>query len=161
MNRLNLPGSPNILPLNVINSRPIDYPEVTDERGEPTAFPLLERIDITNEELRPILRHLLGRYMVTVDSTWSDRISREYNLSCVTLDGDTTSSRGVITGGYRDTTRSKLKLYTEIHRTDSETLKRLETDHETLRQERKSLEQQATELMDLINNKEAAVARYR
>merc|ERR1719245_761340 len=158
---MNLPGSPNILPLNTIDTREFDYPEPTDERGEPTAFSLLERLDVTNEEVRPILRQLVGRYMVTVDSQWSDRIMREYNFSCVTLDGDKTSNRGVMTGGYRDSNKSRLRLYTEVHRTDGEHLKILEQEYEQLRQERKKLEDQATELMDLINSKEAAVARYR
>merc|ERR1711881_8011 len=153
MNKQNLPGSPNFLPLETTRVEELKYPELFDENNASVAFPLWERIEVEDERFTKIVKWMVGRYMVTVDSKWSTKISREYTLSCVTLDGDMNSHRGVIQGGHRDPGRSKLKAHHEIHNLDNEQLKDLEEDYSRLRKEKNKLEEQSQKLLDDISNK--------
>lgn len=161
MNKQNLPGTPQIIPLTSLSDHDYRYPEVTDETGELTAFPLVERLDVSRPDFLPVAKHLVGRYMVTVDTTWSSRIANEYNLSCVTLGGDTTSARGVISGGYRDLSKSRLRLYQEIHRFDDEKLENLKTEMFKLQEEKKNLENNTHKFHENVGNKEAEIKKQR
>jgi len=161
MNKMDLPGTPITLPLNTLSNLDYNYPEIYDENGEITAFPLIERMNVSRKDFIPVAKHLVGRYMVTVDSQWSDKISREYNLSCVTLAGDTTSSRGVISGGYRDLSKSRLRLYQEIHKIDEIKLQELIENYNSLKTKKANMETDTSKLRENISNKEAEVNRYR
>lgn len=166
MNRQNLPGSPNCQPLDDVRKNDVEYNypdenQLVDENGEPCAFPLAERIEVTDEYMMPLIRKIFGKYMVTVDSFWSSKIARDYNLSCVTLEGDMTSHTGVISGGYRDQTRSKLRLHHEIHRSDEVQLKGFEAEFKILKEEKRGLDDTNQKLLDDIANKEGMVQRYR
>lgn len=161
LNKQNLPGTPQMLPLETLVDADYDYPEVYDEHDEIAAFPLIERIEVSRQDFVVVAKHIFGRYMVTVDSMYSNKIAKEYNLSCVTLDGDTTSSKGVISGGYRDQTKSRLKIYQEIHRTDEKVLNDLIQQHSNLKKEKRSLDEETNKLQQDIAEKEQSVYKFR
>ena len=62
------------------------------------------------------LRYIFGRTLICRNLEVATKMAQEYHLDCVTLDGDQVSSKGSLTGGYFNKSRSRL----EIQKTRSE-----------------------------------------
>ena len=62
------------------------------------------------------LRYIFGRTLICRNLEVATQLARTTGLDCVTLDGDQVSSKGSLTGGYFNKSRSRL----EIQKTRSE-----------------------------------------
>ena len=72
---------------------------------------------LTYEEMYDkALRYIFGRTLICRNLEVATQLARTTGLDCVTLDGDQVSSKGSLTGGYFNKSRSRL----EIQKTRSE-----------------------------------------
>ena len=92
-----------------MNVRHIDYPQTKD------AIAMVSKL--TYEEMYDkALRYIFGRTLICRNLEVATQLARTTGLDCVTLDGDQVSSKGSLTGGYFNKSRSRL----EIQKTRSE-----------------------------------------
>lgn len=78
------------------------------------AFPILNKIVPVQKELYPALQAVFGSTLVARSISVAASLSKEYNVNCVTLDGDTVNKTGAMAGGYSDNSRSRLKAFKEL-----------------------------------------------
>eukprot|EP00871_Galdieria_phlegrea_P005779 jgi/Galph1/689/GphlegSOOS_G5386.1 len=78
------------------------------------AFPILNKITPKYEELHSALQAIFHSTMIARSITVATTLSKEYNINCVTLDGDTVNKTGAMTGGYADQSRSRLKAFKQL-----------------------------------------------
>ena len=89
--------------------RHLDYPQTKDAIAMVTKLDYEDRYD-------KALRYIFGRTLICRNLEVATQLARTTGLDCVTLDGDQVSSKGSLTGGYFNKSRSRL----EIQKTRSE-----------------------------------------
>lgn len=62
------------------------------------------------DRLDKAMRYIFGKTLICRNLEIATNISKQYNLDCITLDGDQVSSKGTLTGGYFKNVRSKLEI---------------------------------------------------
>jgi len=97
------------MPLNRLHVRNIDYPNTKDAIAMVSKLEYVEKYDTA-------LRYIFGRTLICRNLEVATQLARTTGLDCVTLDGDQVSSKGSLTGGYFNKSRSRL----EIQKTRSE-----------------------------------------
>ncbi len=109
MNRQKLPGEVTFMPLNRLHVRQIEYPQTKD------AIAMVSKLEY-EDKYDKALRYIFGRTLICRNLEVATQLARTTGLDCVTLDGDQVSSKGSLTGGYFNKSRSRL----EIQKTRSE-----------------------------------------
>merc|ERR1712203_154440 len=109
MNKSKLPGEVTFMPLNRLHVRNIDYPNTKD------AIAMMGKLTY-DDMYDKALRYIFGRTLICRNLEVATQLARTTGLDCVTLDGDQVSSKGSLTGGYFNKSRSRL----EIQKTRSE-----------------------------------------
>ena len=109
MNKQKLPGEVTFMPLNRLSVKDIDYPQTND------AIPMVSKLTYS-DRYHKALKYIFGRTLICRNLEVATHLARSTRLDCVTLDGDQVSSKGSLTGGYFNTSRSRL----EIQKTRSE-----------------------------------------
>jgi len=128
MNKQKFPGEVTFMPLNRLNVRPIDYPQTKD------AIAMVNKL--TYEDMYDkALRYIFGRTLICRNLEIATQLARTTGLDCVTLDGDQVSSKGSLTGGYFNKSRSRL----EIQKTRSEKTEEIAQQDEDMRELRGKL----------------------
>ena len=111
-----------------LNVRPIDYPQTKD------AIAMVNKL--TYEDMYDkALRYIFGRTLICRNLEIATQLARTTGLDCVTLDGDQVSSKGSLTGGYFNKSRSRL----EIQKTRSEKTEEIAQQDEDMRELRGKL----------------------
>jgi len=62
------------------------------------------------EKYEKAVRHIFGRTLICRELEAAVRTAKSHRFDCVTLDGDKVASKGVLTGGYYNTSRSSLEI---------------------------------------------------
>lgn len=101
-------GRVTFMPLNKLKNgnQNIDYP------SDPNipCTPLIKKIKY-DMQFDCVVKQVFGRALVVKDLTNGLSISKQYKLSCITLDGDRVDGKGVLTGGYLEQSKkSRLEL---------------------------------------------------
>jgi structural maintenance of chromosome 3 (chondroitin sulfate proteoglycan 6) len=65
---------------------------------------------VYEDRLDKAMRYIFGKTLICRNLEIATNISKQYNLDCITLDGDQVSSKGTLTGGYFKNVRSKLEI---------------------------------------------------
>ncbi|XP_018569420.1 structural maintenance of chromosomes protein 3 [Anoplophora glabripennis] len=137
MNRQKLPGEVTFMPLNRLNVRDQDYPNDSD------AIPMVSKLHY-DPKYDKAMRYLFGKTLICRNLDVATKLARTTGLDCVTLDGDQVSSKGSLTGGYFNSSRSRL----EMQKNRSETI----TQIEQCEQELKSLRAELAKTEASINS---------
>ncbi|XP_067638246.1 structural maintenance of chromosomes protein 3 isoform X2 [Eurosta solidaginis] len=103
MNKLKLPGEVTFMPLNRLQVKIHDYPE------DPDSIPMLSKLKY-DEQHDKALRYIFGKTLICRNLERATELAKSTGLDCVTLDGDQVSSKGSLTGGYFNTSRSRLEI---------------------------------------------------
>lgn len=74
------------------------------------------------------IRYIFGKTLICRNLEVATKLARTTQLDCVTLEGDQVSSKGSLTGGYFNTSRSRL----EIQKTRSELMAQIKASEEEL-----------------------------
>lgn len=91
------------------------------------------------------VRHIFGRTLICRELEAAVRTAKSHRFDCVTLDGDKVASKGVLTGGYYNTSRSSLEIQKRrsiLHQEKEE----LESHMSSLKKELASIEEKIKEL---------------
>ncbi|XP_030767643.1 structural maintenance of chromosomes protein 3-like [Sitophilus oryzae] len=136
MNRQTLPGEVTFMPLNRLNVREMDYPNDAD------AIAMVSKLDY-DRKYDKAMRYLFGKTLICRHLDAATKLARSTGLDCVTLDGDQVSSKGSLTGGYFNTSRSRL----EMQKNRTETISQIQQ----CEQELKNLKSELTKTEASIN----------
>ncbi|XP_030759772.1 structural maintenance of chromosomes protein 3-like [Sitophilus oryzae] len=136
MNRQTLPGEVTFMPLNRLNVREQNYPNDAD------AIAMVSKLDY-DPKYDKAMRYLFGKTLICRHLDAATKLARITGLDCVTLDGDQVSSKGSLTGGYFNTSRSRL----EMQKNRTETIAQIQQCEEEL----KKLKSELTETEASIN----------
>merc|ERR1719150_423032 len=122
MNKSKLPGEVTFMPLNRLHVRNIDYPNTKD------AIAMVSKLEY-EEKYDTALRYIFGRTLICRNLEVATQLARTTGLDCVTLDGDQVSSKGSLTGGYFNKSRSRL----EIQKTRTEKTEEIQSQEDEMR----------------------------
>ena len=86
-----------------IQARREKYPQAQD------ALPLIDKIEY-DRQYEIVMLYVFGKTLICRNIEVATKYARQQGYDCITLDGDQVSRRGALTGGYIDTTRSKLGI---------------------------------------------------
>lgn len=103
MNKLKLPGEVTFMPLNRLQVKVHDYPE------DPDSIPMISKLRY-EEQYDKALRYIFGKTLICRNLERATELAKSTGLDCVTLEGDQVSSKGCLTGGYFNTSRSRLEM---------------------------------------------------
>ncbi|CAF3277864.1 unnamed protein product [Rotaria sp. Silwood2] len=120
-------GEIHFLPLNVLD---VQHNTLSHING---ASPLIDQLQWV-PKVEKAVRHVFNRIMLCEDFNSATRTARQYDVDCVTLDGDQVQRKGALTGGYIDRKISRLELQRSIKQLRA-TLNKYEEEYEKLRQE--------------------------
>lgn len=106
-------GRITLMPLAQLRPRPVNVPRSNN------AFPILNKItyDVKYEKA---FQQVFGKSVLCASRDVATQIARAHNVDCVTMDGDTTSKRGAVSGGYTDPTASRLLYVRDVNRLKKE-----------------------------------------
>ncbi|KAF2893300.1 hypothetical protein ILUMI_12856 [Ignelater luminosus] len=139
MNRQKLPGEVTFMPFNRLNVREIDYPQDAD------AIPMVSKLRY-DEKYDKAIRYLFGKTLICRNLDVATKLARTTGLDCVTLDGDQVSSKGSLTGGYFNTSRSRL----EMQKTRSELMEQIKQCEEKLKTLRENLRETEASINSIV-----------
>lgn len=140
MNRQKLPGEVTFMPLNRLHVRHLDYPQTKDAIAMVSKLEYEDRYD-------KALRYIFGRTLICRNLEVATQLARTTGLDCVTLDGDQVSSKGSLTGGYFNKSRSRL----EIQKTRSEKIEEIQQQDEEMRELRMKLTEIEAEINKVVS----------
>ncbi len=103
MNKQKLPGEVTFMPLNRLQVKIHDYPD------DPDSIPMISKLKY-EEQYDKALRYIFGKTLICRNLERATELAKTTGLDCVTLEGDQVSSKGCLTGGYFNTSRSRLEL---------------------------------------------------
>ncbi|KAK7571814.1 hypothetical protein V9T40_014286 [Parthenolecanium corni] len=135
INNQKLPGEVTFMPCNRMTVRPMKYPSSSD------AIPMVNKLEY-EVKLDKAMRYIFGKTLICRNLEIATEISKQYNLDCITLDGDQVSSKGTLTGGYFKNVRSKL----EVQKQRNEFMEQI-----------KEAEEQLTNLREQLRDTEAKI----
>jgi len=139
MNKSKLPGEVTFMPLNRLHVRNIDYPNTKD------AIAMVSKLEYS-EKYDTALRYIFGRTLICRNLEVATQLARTTGLDCVTLDGDQVSSKGSLTGGYFNKSRSRL----EIQKVRSEKNVEIKGQEEEMKQLRDDLSKLETDINKVV-----------
>ncbi|KAL7027749.1 hypothetical protein ACKWTF_005564 [Chironomus riparius] len=103
MNKQKLPGEVTFMPLNRLQFKIHDYPDNND------SIPMISKLKY-EEKYDKALRYIFGKTLICRNLERATELAKTTGLDCVTLEGDQVSSKGCLTGGFFNTSRSRLEM---------------------------------------------------
>lgn len=101
-------GRVTFIPLNRLQVRDITYPGGND------SVPLMKKIAY-DDYLKPAVQQIFGTTIVAINLERGAKLSNSYHLNAVTLDGDRCNNNGVLSGGFREQTTSRVDCLKSIN----------------------------------------------
>ncbi|XP_069679641.1 structural maintenance of chromosomes protein 3 isoform X2 [Periplaneta americana] len=140
MNRQKLPGEVTFMPLNRLHVKEQNYPQTND------AIPMVTKLNYASKYDKA-LRYIFGKTLICRNLEVATNLAKTSGLDCVTLEGDQVSSKGSLTGGYFNTSRSRL----EIQKTRSELTAQIREAEEELAQLRENLRETEGKINHIVS----------
>lgn len=139
MNKLKLPGEVTFMPLNRLQVKVHDYPD------NPDSIPMISKLRY-EDQYDKALRYIFGKTLICRNLERATELAKSTGLDCVTLEGDQVSSKGCLTGGYFNTSRSRLEM--QKKRTEyMDLIKGFEEELTTIRNELRTTESNINNLV--------------
>lgn len=140
-------GRITCLPLSRLRVRESNLPKAHD------AVPLLSKITYDPKYERAFAR-IFGNTVVCPNLLVAGQYSRSHNVDCITPEGDTTNRRGVLSGGYIDPQKSRVKAVRAANKWRDE-FERLTQQSYDIRQQIERKDQEITAAMSSLQKAEA------
>ncbi|CAF4543781.1 unnamed protein product, partial [Rotaria sp. Silwood2] len=138
-NTARLRGEIHFLPLNVLDIQNSELPKMS------SASPLIDQLQWIAKAEKAV-RHVFNRIMLCEDFNSATRTARQYDVDCVTIDGDQVQRRGALTGGFIDKKVSRMELQRTIKQL-STTLNKYEKEYEKIRNEIMNIDTEYNNIM--------------
>lgn len=140
-------GRVTFIPLNRLENDLPPAPEST-----PDAIPLVSKIR-TDPRFMPAVMQVFNRTLVTRTVSIATELAGRYGIDCVTLEGDQVSKRGAMTGGFMDTSRSRIKASQQLREAKREYTE-TKVDLDRLKQDEVNMHHQMSEVMGELQRRE-------
>lgn len=102
------------------------------------AIPMVTKLRY-DEKYDKAMKYIFGKTLICRNLDVATKLARSTGLDCVTLEGDQVSSKGSLTGGYFNSSRSRLEM--QKTRTElMEQIRECEQELHTLREELRNTE---------------------
>lgn len=101
-------GRITFMPLAQLKPRRVNMPRASD------VVPLISKISY-DPQFEDAFQQVFGKTVVTNNLQIGGQYARSHNVDAITSDGDTINKRGVISGGYIDTRRSRLEAVAAVN----------------------------------------------
>ncbi|EKE42936.1 hypothetical protein ENUP19_0125G0023 [Entamoeba nuttalli] len=130
-------GRMSFIPLNQIKGK--------EQEGEETekVKSLIKNIKY-KEEVRKAIEFVFGNTMICKKGEDAIEYQKEYQVKCVSFDGDVFNGKGIVTGGYRG--EGIIEIIRSIEET-KERIKEIEKDIARSEEEKKEIEEEQKEIM--------------
>ena len=142
-------GRVTFMPLNRL--RPGEDPRYPDSED---GFPMLSKMKF-DDKFRPAFKQVFRKCLITRTLPFGVKCSRDFNLDCVTLEGDQVNNKGALTGGYLDVRRSRLQAQLDIKRLQEQVGSHGE-QQAAISAKVERVDQEVTELIDALQSEETA-----
>ncbi|PKS10346.1 hypothetical protein jhhlp_002097 [Lomentospora prolificans] len=127
-------GRVTFMPLNQLRPRPVSLPRSAD------AVPILSKIQY-DPAYEKAFQQVFGKTVLCSNLTVAGQYARSHGVDGITAEGDTSSKRGAMTGGYIDPRKSRLDAVKTVSKWRDEYIQKVEESDEIRRQiERKDQE---------------------
>jgi structural maintenance of chromosome 3 (chondroitin sulfate proteoglycan 6) len=144
-------GRVTFLPLNQLRIDQPNLPQSNDIR------PMLDLCLQYDRKVERALQHVFGKKLLARTPEIASEWSAQHGVDAITLDGDLCSRKGALTGGYVDTSKSRLRAHAK--QTEAQAaLQNVETLHQGKSREAEQVEQQVTNLMQELQRQESKQA---
>ncbi|KAK9452229.1 RecF/RecN/SMC [Limtongia smithiae] len=140
-------GRVTFMPLNRLHPKSVNYPE-TDE-----VIPLIAKLKYTREHERAV-KQVFSKTIVCWNLESSSQYARTHGLNAITLQGDQASKKGVLTGGYHDSRRSRIDAVKGMHKWRDE-YEKLRTRSVEITREIEKKDQEVTEIVGDLKKTDA------
>lgn len=101
-------GRITFMPLSQLKPRKVNMPRASD------IVPLISKIEY-DPEFEDAFQQVFGKTVVTNNLQTGGQYARSHNVDAITSDGDIINKRGVISGGYIDTRKSRLEAVAAVN----------------------------------------------
>ncbi|RTG84847.1 structural maintenance of chromosome 3 (chondroitin sulfate proteoglycan 6) [Schistosoma bovis] len=152
INKHNLPGEVNFLPINRLCVQESSYPETND------AIPMISRLNF-DEKFRGVMLHIFGKTLICRSIEIATQLARTKNFDCITLDGDQVSRKGTLTGGYYDSRLSRLELQKRKQKTEIE-IQETENVRENNAKRKEQVDAQINRIIDDVQRKDTVRSKH-
>lgn len=136
-------GRATFMPLNRLTPPQYQYPDTND------AIPLVKKIKY-DSRFEPAILQVFGRTLVCVNMEAGQQYSHSHNLNAITLQGDRIDNKGIVTGGFHDTRKSRMDSVKSL-KAIKEELTEKESQATTIKSLIKQKDRQITEAIDKVN----------
>ncbi|XP_044737873.1 structural maintenance of chromosomes protein 3 [Chrysoperla carnea] len=145
MNRQSLPGEVTFMPLNRLFSKTPNYP------SDKNAIPMVSKLNY-DQKFDTAIRYIFGKTLICRNLEIATSLARTTELDCVTLEGDQVSAKGSLTGGYFNSTRSKL----EMQKNRSELMRQINESEQELAGLREELRKIESQINSVVSDMQKA-----
>lgn len=102
-------GRVTFMPLNKLNFKTPAMPTTED------AQPMLDELKFKTT-FKKAFQQVFGKTLICRDLEIASQFAREYNLDCITIEGDQVNRKGALTGGFHDARTSRLETMKNIRK---------------------------------------------
>ena len=149
---MKLSGEVTFLPLDRLMVAEENYPQDAKD-----ALPLIDKLRF-GDRFRIAMRYVFGKTLICRNIDVATKYARNKGFDCITLDGDQVSRRGALTGGYIDTSRSRLELH-HLKKQHSDQIYALEDEIQQNRQDLQNFDEQMNKIQREIQNYDAELSK--
>ncbi|XP_065648082.1 structural maintenance of chromosomes protein 3 isoform X2 [Hydra vulgaris] len=107
INKMELGGEINFMPLNRLHFKEIHYPT------SPDVLPMISKINF-DPIFKPAMQLAFGKMLICRNQDIASQFSKSHEIDTITLEGDKFSHRGTLEGGHIDLSKSRLVLHKKV-----------------------------------------------
>jgi structural maintenance of chromosome 3 (chondroitin sulfate proteoglycan 6) len=100
-------GRVTFLPINQLRLDPVTYPDSSNK----DVRPLLDMCIAYDKVVDRVMKHVFARKLIARSKESASEWSIKLGMDAITLDGDLFGRKGALTGGFVDSSRSRLRAY--------------------------------------------------
>ena len=127
-------GRVTFMPLNQLRPKPINFPR------SPDAVPIMSKLEY-DSTYEKAFQQVFGKTVLCSSLAVASQYARSHGVDGITAEGDKTSKRGAMTGGYIDSRKSRLDTVNTVSKWRDEYARKAEESDDIRRQiERKDQE---------------------
>ncbi|SPO01011.1 related to SMC3 - required for structural maintenance of chromosomes [Cephalotrichum gorgonifer] len=139
-------GRVTFMPLNQLRPRPINFPR------SPDAVPILSKIEY-DSMYEKAFQQVFGKTVLCSSLAVASQYARSHGVDGITAEGDTSSKRGAMTGGYIDPRKSRLDAVNTVSQWQDEYTKKAQ-ESEDIRKQIERKDQEITRAMGELQKAE-------
>merc|ERR1712013_96359 len=153
INKMKLPGEVNLMPLNILNFKDLQYPK------SPDVIPMIEKTEYV-DVFKPAMQLTFGRTLICRNQDTCSQYSKSHDMDTITLEGDKFSRYGTLEGGFTSPNRTRL-LYQKLIWEHQEKLEKKEEELKEVKDELIKIDGEVTQVLSEVQKVETTQVQLR